>query len=87
MQESGGGRQEEPKLVYILFEPTCAYCTVGSYASLSVRPSVRLSVFHWVIFYISESIIAMNLKVFTGTCNAIDVILASVIFMKIQEVS
>ena len=27
-----------------IFEPTCAYCTVGSYASLSVLPSVRLSV-------------------------------------------
>ncbi len=23
-----------------IFEPTCAYCTVGSYASLSVRLSV-----------------------------------------------
>ncbi len=32
---------------YIPFiEPTCAYCTVGSYASLSVRLSVRLFVCH-----------------------------------------
>ena len=29
--------------ILALFEPTCAYCTVGSYASLSVCPSVRPS--------------------------------------------
>ncbi len=50
----------------IIFEPTCAYCTVGSYASLSlrlsVRPSVCPSVYHWIIIHISKSIIAMNLK-------------------------
>ncbi len=44
-------------------EPTCAYCTVGSYASLSVR----LSVCHWIIIHISKSITAMNLKL----CNSI----------------
>ena len=27
-----------------IFEPTCAFCTVGSYAPLSVCPSVRPSV-------------------------------------------
>ncbi len=27
----------------VQIEPTCAYCTVGSYASLSVRPSLCLS--------------------------------------------
>ncbi len=32
------------KNVSSLFEPTCAYCTVGSYASLSVCPSVCPSV-------------------------------------------
>ena len=36
---------------YFVFEPTCAYCTVGSYASLSVCPSVT---------GFSKSIIAMN---------------------------
>ena len=30
---------------FLIFEPTCAYCTVGSYASLSVCPSVCLSLF------------------------------------------
>ncbi len=29
---------------------------------LSVRPSVRPSVCHWIIIHISESIIDMNLK-------------------------
>ncbi len=29
---------------FLIFEPTCAYCTGGSHASLSVRLSVRLSV-------------------------------------------
>ncbi len=46
------------KLLEYFFEPTCVYCTVGSYVSLSVRLSVR----HWIIIHISESIIAMNLK-------------------------
>ena len=36
------------KFIKVVFEPTCADCTVGSYASLSVclsvRPSVCLSV-------------------------------------------
>ncbi len=31
---------------WLFIEPTCAYCTVGSYASLSICPSVRLSVCH-----------------------------------------
>ncbi len=48
-------------------EPTCAYCTMGSYASLSVRPSVRLSVCLSVTLlkiHISESIIGMSLKLY-----------------------
>ena len=32
-----------------IVEPTCAYCTRGSYASLSVCPSVC----HWIIIHIS----------------------------------
>ncbi len=43
-----------------VFEPTCALCTVGSYASLSVCPSVCLSGLdqksHWTIIHISKSI-------------------------------
>ena len=38
-----------------IFEPTCAYCTVDSYASLSVCLSVSLSVCHWIIIHISKS--------------------------------
>ncbi len=49
-------------LVFTEFiEPTCAYCTVGSYALLSVRLSVRPSVTLLKI-HISESIKGRNLK-------------------------
>ncbi len=43
-----------------LFEPTCTYCKVDSYTSLSVCSSVC----HWTIIHISGSIIhvARNLK-------------------------
>ena len=44
----------------IIFEPNCAYCTVGSYASLSVH----LSVCHWIIIDIMESYIVRNLKLY-----------------------
>ncbi len=44
----------------IIIEPTCAYCTVGSYASLSVCPSVR----HWIIIHISGSNRVRNLKLY-----------------------
>ena len=47
-----------------IFEPTCAHCTVGSYASLSVRPSVRPSVCHWIIIHISASNRARDLKLY-----------------------
>ncbi len=39
-----GSKVEFAMLKNMIFEPTCAICMVGSYASLSVRPSVRLSV-------------------------------------------
>ncbi len=47
-----------------IFEPTWALCTVGSYASLSVRLSVRLAGLYqnsaWTIIHISESIAVRN---------------------------
>ncbi len=42
-QVQGKGRRVGTQFA---FEPTCAYCTVGSYASLSVCPSVCPSVCH-----------------------------------------
>ncbi len=48
-----------------VFEPTCALCTVGSYASLSVCLSVCLSGLdqkYWMIIYISKSIRARMVK-------------------------
>ncbi len=67
----------------LIFEPTCAFCTVGSYVSLPVCPSVCLSVrlyglgqkSDWTIIHtcISESILS-HVKVFchmyklTGYC-------------------
>ena len=52
---------------YSIFEPTCAYCTVGSYASLSVRPSVCPPVCLSVTLlkiHNSESIIGRGLKLY-----------------------
>ena len=46
-----------------IFEPTCAYYTVGSYASLSVCLSVRPSVTLLKI-HSSESIIGKSLKLY-----------------------
>ncbi len=38
------GCKSVTKIGYPAFiEPTCTYCMVGSYALLSVRPSIRLS--------------------------------------------
>ncbi len=52
-----------PSMCGTIFEPTCAYCTVGSYASLSIRLSVRPSVTLLQI-HISESIIGRSLKLY-----------------------
>ena len=52
---------------FTFFEPTCAYCTVGSYASLSVRPSVRLSVYHWIKIHISAN--GNGIFALTGTTH------------------
>ena len=50
---------------YVNFiEPTCAYCTVGSYALLSVCLSVCLSTFHWIKIHISETIKARGPKLY-----------------------
>ena len=38
----GVGRMEKIVNLPYIFEPTCAYCAMGSYASLSVCPSVTL---------------------------------------------
>ncbi len=55
-----------PAFTDTLFEPTCAFCTVGSYAPLSVRPSVRPygldQKSDWTIIHISESIRVRGLK-------------------------
>ncbi len=44
--------------LFSIFEPTCAHCTVGSYASLSVRLSVCLWLDKksWTIIHISKSV-------------------------------
>ncbi len=47
-------------LFFFIFEPTCAYCTVGSYASLSVC----LSVCHWIIIHNSKSNWDRKLKLY-----------------------
>ncbi len=47
---------------YIFIDPTCAYCTVGSYAWLSVRPSGLDQNSDWTIIHISEIIRASSLK-------------------------
>ena len=45
----------------IIFEPTCAYCTVGSYASLSVCLSVcHVTKIYWIKIHISKSIVAVT---------------------------
>ncbi len=44
---------------HVIIEPTCAYYTVGLYASLSVCHAVRLD---WTIVHISQSIRDRNLK-------------------------
>ena len=52
-------RLEEDKRDLHFIEPTCALCTVGSFVSLSVCPSVCLSGLdqkYWTIIHISKSI-------------------------------
>ena len=46
-----------------IFEPTCAICTLGSHASLSVFCLSRLDQKTWKIIYISESIVVRKMKV------------------------
>ena len=48
---------------YSIFEPTCACCTVGSYAALSVCCLSGLyQNSDWIIIHISESIVGRSLK-------------------------
>ncbi len=51
----------------LLFEPTCA-CLHGGLLCVTFCPSVCPFVCHWIIIHISESIIAMNLKL----CHSIE---------------
>ncbi len=50
------------KIDFKFFEPTCAVCTVGSYASLSVCSLSGLHQKSWKIIHISESIKVRSLK-------------------------
>ena len=43
---------------FLVFEPTCANCTVGSYASLSVCPWLDKN--YWTIIHISESVMKLD---------------------------
>ena len=58
--------------IFFLFEPTCALCTVGSYASLSVRLSICLAGLDqkdWTIIHILRNIVHIQGRTLISDSN------------------